>query len=71
MRKIKIKVRPNSTEQKIENKKDFYFVNLKSRPESNKANLELVNLLQRYFKKEVKMKSGFTSRNKIVEVDVK
>jgi len=65
---INIKVKPNSGEQSIEKKENLYLVKLKSSPENNKANLELVKLLKKYFKKNVKIKSGFTSRNKIVEV---
>jgi len=69
--KINIKVKPNSNENTIEKVEDFYFVRLKAVPEGNKANLELVKLLKRHFKaKEVRIKSGFTSRNKIVEVVV-
>jgi len=66
---IKIKVKPNSGEQDIEKKEDFYLVKLKSVPENNKANLELLKILKRYCGKEVKIKSGFTSRNKIIEVN--
>jgi len=65
---IKLKVRPNAGRQNIEKKNGFYLVELKSRPENNKANAELIKLLKKHFGKEVKIKSGFTSRNKIVEV---
>ena len=67
--KIKVKVKPNSGEQKIENKGDYLFVKVKSKSEDNKANVELCKLLQRYFKREVRIKSGLTTRNKIVEVE--
>ncbi len=67
--KIKIKVKPNSKEQSIEKKEDFYIVRLKSSPENNKANLELIKFLKKHFKKDVKIKSGFTSRKKIVELE--
>ena len=66
--KLKIKVKPNSGEQSVEKKGDEFIVKLKSAPENNKANLELVKVLKKYFGKEVKIKSGFTSRRKIVEV---
>lgn len=66
--KIRIKVKTNSKEQNIEKIEDFYFVKLKSYAEEGKANLELIKLLKKYFKKKVKIKSGFTSRNKIIEV---
>ena len=66
--KIKVKVKPNSKEQSIEKKENFYLVKLKSLPKDNKANLELIKLLKKHFKKDVKIKSGFTSRRKIVEI---
>ena len=66
--KIRIKVKPNSGKQEIIKKQDFYLAYLKSSPENNKANIELLKLLKRHFKKEVKIKSGFTSRNKIIEL---
>jgi len=68
--KIKIKVKPNSGKQEIVklDEKDCYVAYLKSVPENGKANIELLKLLQRYFKKEIKMKLGTKGRNKIVEV---
>ena len=65
---IKIKVKPNSSEQSIEKLGEEYLVKLKSRPEDGKANVELVKLLTKYFGSEVRIKSGFSSRRKIVEV---
>ncbi|HOW37125.1 MAG TPA: DUF167 domain-containing protein [Candidatus Pacearchaeota archaeon] len=68
---IKIKVKPNSGKQEVietENS-DGYLVNLKSAPENNKANLELIKVLERHFKKKIKIKSGFTSKNKLIEVE--
>lgn len=66
---IKVSVKTNSGKQevvKISN--DEFKVFLKSVPENNKANLELLKVLKKYFKKEVKIKSGFSSRKKSVEV---
>jgi len=70
---INVKVKTSSGKQEVvkddkEDKGDFYTVCLKSAPENNKANVELVKLLQRYFKSEVKIKSGLRSKNKVVEV---
>ncbi|MCK5150054.1 DUF167 domain-containing protein [Candidatus Pacearchaeota archaeon] len=65
--KINVKIKPNSGEQNIERKDDFYLIKLKSVPEDGKANLELLKLLKKYFGKEVKIKSGFNSRKKVVE----
>jgi len=68
--KIKIKVKPNCKEQNVEKKEDYYIVKLKSPAENNKANIELLKILKKYFKcKEVKIKSGFSSRNKIIEIN--
>lgn len=69
MGKIKIKVHPNSGKQEIKKKEDYYLVHLKSPAENNKANVELIKLLQKYFGKEIRIKSGFTSRNKVVEIN--
>ena len=55
--------------KEIEKKEDYYLVHLKSPAEDNKANIELLKILQKYFKnKEVKIKSGLTSRNKLIEI---
>ena len=67
--KIKVKVKPNSGKQEIIKKDNFYLVYLQSSPENNKANIELLKLLKKHFKKEVRIKSGFTSRNKFVEIN--
>ncbi|MFQ5531856.1 MAG: DUF167 domain-containing protein [Candidatus Nanoarchaeia archaeon] len=67
--KIQIKVTPNSGEQTIKKLGEIYLVRLKSRPENNKANLELIKFLKKYFNsKDVKITSGLASRKKIVEV---
>lgn len=69
---FKIKVKPNSGKQGVEKekegKKQDYLVYVKSPAENNKANIEVIKLLEKHFKKSVKIKSGFTSRNKIVEI---
>ena len=65
---IKVRVKPGSKTQEIKKEDNVYIVKLKSRAEDNKANLELIKMLKKYFKAEVKIKSGFTSRSKIVEV---
>ncbi|MEK6812201.1 MAG: DUF167 domain-containing protein [Nanoarchaeota archaeon] len=69
MVKIKVKVKPNSRKQSVEKEGETYLVQVKSPAENNKANIEVIKLLEKYFKKSVKIKSGLTSRNKIVEVE--
>jgi len=67
--KIKVKLHPNSSQEKIEKKnKNKYEVWLKEKPVDNKANEKLVKILKKYFKKQVKIKSGLNSREKIVEI---
>ena len=67
--KLKIKVKPNSSQQKIEKISDKeYKVYLKSVPEKGKANQELLKLLKKYFKKQTKIIKGKTSKNKVVEL---
>ena len=65
--KLRIKVKPNSKEQRIEDKGDYSLVKLKSVAKGGKANEELLKVLIKEFGKQFKIKSGFTSRNKIVE----
>jgi uncharacterized protein (TIGR00251 family) len=67
--RIYVKVKPSSGRQElIKEDKDSYIAYLKSPPEDNKANVELVKLLHNYFKTDVKIKTGLTSSNKIIEI---
>lgn len=66
---IKIKVKPNSEKHEIIKIKDSeYKISLKQRAENNKANIELIKLLKRYFKKDARIIKGLKSKEKIVEV---
>jgi len=76
---IQVKVKPNSGEQSVERiflpqldstkvPEEIYYVKLKSLADEGRANLELVKVLKKFLGKEVKIKSGFTSRRKVVEV---
>ena len=67
--KHKIKVHVNSSQEKIEEKKDFYEVWLKQKAIDGKANLELIKVLKKYFGKEVRITSGFASKIKVVVKD--
>jgi len=76
---IKTKVKPHSGEQSVEKispelfseegYEGLYHVKLKAAPESGEANLELLKVLKKHFGKEVKIKSGYTSRLKVIEVE--
>lgn len=69
----KVKVKPNSKHQKIEEQPDGSLaVYLKSPPVDGKANEELIKLLSEKFdvpKSYIIIKSGLSSRQKLVEID--
>ncbi|MFA5060785.1 MAG: DUF167 domain-containing protein [Candidatus Pacearchaeota archaeon] len=67
--KIEIKVRPNSKKQEIHKiSESEYKVFLKKPAEDNKANIELLRLLKKYFNSEIKLLKGRNSKNKLIEV---
>lgn len=70
--KIQIKVKPNSKHQKIEEGNDGSLtVRLKSPPVDGKANHELIEILAKKFgvaKSQIVIKSGLSSRNKLIEI---
>ncbi|MEC4986074.1 MAG: DUF167 domain-containing protein [Oscillatoria sp. PMC 1068.18] len=70
--KIQVKVKPNSKNQQIVSASDgSMLVRLKSPPRDGKANQELIALLAKEFsvrKSQVRIKSGLSSPNKIVEI---
>ena len=69
---VNIKVKPQSGKQEIVKVNcNEYIVSLKSAPEDNKANIELLKLLKKYFKVEVqdiKIIKGKASKNKLVKI---
>ncbi len=69
---VNIKVKPQSRKQEIVKVNcNEYIVSLKSAPEDNKANMELLKLLKKYFKVEVqdiKIIKGKASKNKLVKI---
>ncbi len=71
--KIQVKVKPNSKEQKVQKSSDgSLIVRLKSPPVDGKANKELIELLAKKFKvskSKIKIKSGLSAKNKLIEID--
>jgi len=65
---INVKVKTNSGKQEIMQNNDKYLVYLKSPPENNKANIELINLLKKYFGKPVKIVKGLKSKQKMINI---
>jgi len=68
--KIKIKAKPNSKEEKIEKISDSeYIVSVKEPPVKGLANKAIIRVLADYFnvpKYQIRIVSGFTSRDKIL-----
>ena len=66
--KVKIKVIPQSGRTKLREEGGKLKLYLKSAPEKNKANLELIKFFKKECKLLVRIKSGETSRQKVLEV---
>lgn len=70
---IHVKVKPNSSKQAIESfGNNSYLVYLKEPPENNRANIELINLLARYFTTpptRIKIKAGLNNKKKIIQIE--
>ncbi len=70
--RIFVKVKPGSKISKIEKIDESHFsAFVKAPPVEGKANDELISLIADYFKvpkSRVKIASGFTSKNKVVEI---
>jgi len=69
---LKVKVKPNAKQQTIIEEPDGSLkIALKSPPTDGKANQELIKILAKKFdipKSEIIIKSGFSSRNKLIEL---
>ena len=70
--KIFVKAKPSSREEKVEKiDENNYVVSVTEPPEKGKANDAIRNALAVYFKtgsSQVKIVSGYSSRNKIIEI---
>jgi uncharacterized protein (TIGR00251 family) len=69
---IQIKVKPNSRASRLEQHEDgTWLAQLKSSPVDGKANEELIALVAKYFKRpksDVSIKSGASSRTKLIQI---
>ena len=68
---IGVLVKTNSKKESIEETKNGYIVSVKEKAENKKANLAVVKLLSKYFKKKVFIKSGLRNKRKIISVKQK
>jgi len=65
---LEVTVIPKSRAFCIEKKGERIRIHLKSAPESNKANLELIRELKKLLKAEVRIVAGLSSRKKILDI---
>jgi uncharacterized protein (TIGR00251 family) len=66
--KMKVKVIPQSGRTELLEENGKLKLYLKSAPEKNKANLELIKFFKKEYKISVRLKSGETSREKVLEI---
>ena len=69
--KIQVKVKPNSKTEEVSQEGDSFIVKVKEPPKEGKANQAVIKLLAEYFcvpQSQVRILSGFRSRNKVIEV---
>ena len=70
--KIQVKVKPNSKTDEVSREGDSFIVKVKEPPKEGKANQAVIKLLAEHFsvpQNQVKILSGFRSRNKVIEVE--
>jgi uncharacterized protein len=70
---LKIIVKPKSKKTEIngyDNDKKAVLVSITAIPENNKANLEVIKYFSKILKKKVRIKSGLTSKEKILHIDL-
>jgi uncharacterized protein len=69
--KIQVKVKPNSKTEELSREGDSFIVKVKEPPKEGRANQAAIKLLARHFgvpQSQVRILSGFKSRNKVIEV---
>ncbi len=70
--RIKVRLRPNARETKVEQLGDEFVVSVRSPPVEGRANSELIEALSEHFrvpKSRIRIVAGLRSRKKIVEID--
>jgi len=69
--KIQVKVKPNSKTEEVSQEGDSFVVKVKEPSKEGRANRAVVKLLAEHFgvpQSQVKILSGFKSKNKVVEI---
>jgi len=71
MKSLKVKVKPNSKVEEVSQEGDNFVVKVKEPPKEGKANQAVIKLLAGHFgvsQSQVRILSGFKSRNKVIEI---
>jgi uncharacterized protein (TIGR00251 family) len=69
--KIQVKVKPGSRTQKVTQAGESFIIKVKEPPKEGKANQAVIKLLAEHFgvpQSQIKILSGFRTKNKVVEV---
>jgi len=69
--KIQVKVKPNSKTEELGREGDSFILKVKEPAREGRANQAVIKLLAEHFsvsKSQVRILSGFKSRNKVIEV---
>jgi uncharacterized protein (TIGR00251 family) len=69
--KIQVKVKPSAKTEEVSQEGDSFIVKVKEPPKEGKANQAVIKLLSEHFgvpHSQVKILSGFRSKNKVIEV---
>ena len=69
--KFKVRIKTNSIKNQIvgyDEANKIYRINLKAKPIEGEANKELIKFLSKELKRNVRIFSGFRSKEKIIEV---
>ena len=69
--KIQVKVKPSSRTEELSREGDSFIIKVKEPPKEGKANQAVIKLLAEHFgvpQSQVRIISGFRSRNKVVEI---
>ena len=69
--KIQVKVKPNSRTEEVSQEGNNFIVKVKEPPKEGKANQAVIKLLAEHFgvsQSQVRILSGFKSKNKVIDV---
>ncbi|MDD4250617.1 MAG: DUF167 domain-containing protein [Candidatus ainarchaeum sp.] len=66
--KLKVSTKKPKVQIKLNEEKNTLLLDVKSLPEKNKANKEIIKELKKFFKSEIKIISGLKQKEKIIEI---